>query len=457
VKLSIQARLLLSVLTAVLVISLSTSWLAYQRAVHEVDELVDAQLTQYVLIMLTLSHASDDDDDEVTPPHIHGHQYASRLLFQIWHREQDHDELLARSPDTPGDWPNGIAREGFSEVRLGEHTWRAFAASDDDDEQLAWAALDLDIRDELARDIAIDNLRPYLFGLPLLAVVLWLAIRRGLAPLHQLEAELANRSPARLDALPEDRLPRELAPLVRTMNTLFDRVRRAFDNERRFTSDAAHELRTPLAALRMQMQVAQRTADDTERQSALTKALRGTDRMTHLVAQLLALARLESTEAAGEMAVLDLSDLTAEAVAELESMAATKEIGLLARLDSVPAQAGNPALLRVLIRNLLDNALRYTPAQGRVEVNLLAHAGHTVLRIADNGTGVVTHEREKLGRRFNRFGPKTEEGVGLGLSIVRRIVELHGATLRFGDGLDGVGLSVEVIFPEQTGLNDGLG
>ncbi|NTV96587.1 MAG: two-component sensor histidine kinase [Thiobacillus sp.] len=437
---SIQARVLVPVMLAVLVVGLVTAWLAYQRAVHEVDELFDAQLSQYVRIMLALAH--DRDDDEVAPPHIHGHRYESRMLFQIWQYEHGRPRLLIRSPDSPLAWPEGVARDGYSQVRIGDRVWRSFAAADEDGELLAWAALDLDIRDHLAGDIAKDNLRPYLYGLPILALVLWLAIRQGLAPLRRLETELASRSPDRLDSLPEAGLARELNPLVRTLNRLFGRVGKTIENERRFTSDAAHELRTPLAALRVQLQVAQRTPDEAERRSAIDKALLGAGRMAHLVIQLLSLARLESSGTAGEMRPVDLNALAGEVVADLVGMATDKGVEL--ELDTAGAGQvrGNPDLLRVLVRNLVDNALRYTPAGGRVLVSL---AGH-VLRVADNGPGVESAGREKLGLRFHRFGPQSAEGVGLGLSIVRRIAELHGATVNFRDGLEGAGLTVEVAF-----------
>lgn len=448
-RLSIQSRLLGLTMLAVFSVGALTVWLAYQRAVHEVDELIDAQLSQYVRILLTLAH--DADDDEAETPHIRGHRYESRLLFQIWQREHGRYAMLLRSPDAPRTWPAGVARDGYSETRIGDRAWRCFVATDNTGEHIALAAMDLEIRDELAREIAQDNMRPYLIGLPILALILWLAIRQGLAPLRHLEAELASRSPERLDALLEDGLPRELNPLVRTMNRLFGRVGQTLDNERRFTSDAAHELRTPLAALRLQLQVAQRTPDDEERQAAIGKALRGTGRMAHLVTQLLSLARLESSGAAGEMALLDLTALVGEAVAELEGMAAGKNIRMRVSLAPTPAQPGNPDLLRALIRNLVDNALRYAQPGGCVSVSLENRLGRNVLMVADDGPGVSADEREKLGLRFHRFGPQTAEGVGLGLSIVRRIAELHGAEIRFGEGLDGRGLAVEVAFPKLAG------
>lgn len=441
---SMQARLIVLALLAVFAVGAITAWLAYRRAVHEVDELIDAQLSQYVRIMLALAH--DADDDEVEPPDILGHRYERKLLFQIWRSDDGKRELLLRSPDSPPVWPPGIAEDGYSEARIDGHAWRTFAAQDDEGKEVAWAALDLEIRDELAGEIAGDSLQPYLIGLPVMTLLLWLVIRNSLMPLRRLEAELASRSPERLDALPETGLPNELNPLVRTMNRLFDRVGRTLENERRFTSDAAHELRTPLAALSMQLQVAQRTPDEEERHAAIGKALRGAGRMTHLVAQLLALARLQSSSASGEQSCLDLAALVGEVVDDLGPMAGERGIRLQAVLGAVPERQGNAGLLSALVRNLVDNAVRYAEPGGRVDVSLGHGPEGTVLRVADDGPGVSEAERERLGRPFHRFGSQRAEGAGIGLSIVLRIAELHGARLAFGDGLEGRGLSATVTF-----------
>jgi two-component system sensor histidine kinase QseC len=221
----------------------------------------------------------------------------------------------------------------------------------------------------------------------------------------------------------------------------------AMDKERRFTSDAAHELRTPIAALRAQLQVAERTPNPEERQAAIAKALSGTGRMTHLVAQLLALARLEAETADKPDANVNLDDLLHEVVAGLAPQAESR--GIQVKIDTEPncVLAGNAELLRVLLRNLIDNAIRYVPDAGRVRAGLAREGGRVVLTVADNGPGVAVAERDMLGQRFHRFGNQAVEGVGLGLSIVRRIAELHGAELAFGEGLEGRGLGVRVRFP----------
>jgi two-component system sensor histidine kinase QseC len=328
---------------------------------------------------------------------------------------------------------------------LAGHAWRFFGATGGD-EIAVLAAHDLHIHQELAREIALGNVKPYLVALPVLAVLLLLAIRHSLAPLRELESDFSRRDPGRLDELPESGLPRELRPPVRAINRLFGRIRAAMDKERRFTSDAAHELRTPIAAMRAQLQVAERTHDPDERQAALAKALRGTDRMAHLVSQLLALARLEAESAGHTDETVRLDALLQEALAECAPRAAAKAVQLRSDVGSAGELRGNPELLRVLLRNLLDNAIRYVPEGGEVAASLSSERGRVLLTVADDGPGVSPAEREILGQRFHRFGPQTAEGVGLGLSIVRRIAELHGAELAFGEGLEGRGLGVTVSF-----------
>lgn len=440
--LSIQSRLLILTLSAVLVVGAVTGWLGYRRAVHEVDELLDAQLAQYARLMLALAH--ETGNDEVALPAYAGHDYENRILFQIWDREHGRYRLLQRSHEAPVIWPQGVAERGYSEARIGDRHWRCLAVQDAEGERAVLAAFDLHFRNELARQIALGNLSPYLLGLPVLAVLLILGIRGGLAPLRGLEQELGRRSPDQLDPLEDTHAPRELRPPLRAMNALFGRMARALENERRFTSDAAHELRTPLAALQAQLQVAERTPDEAERAGAIAKARKGVVRMTHLVTQLLSLARLEGQGAGGLDGRCDLSALVAETAGELYPSAQEKGVRLEVEAQEGVMVAGKPDLLRILLRNLLDNAIRYGGAGGGVVVEL---QGERVLTVSDDGPGVAEADLEKLGLRFHRFGRQGVEGVGLGLSIVRRIAELHGAELTFGPGIGGQGLGIRLRFP----------
>lgn len=437
---SIQSRLILLMLGSLLVVELATGWTGYRRAIREADGLLDAQLVQYAQILLSLA----DEGDELSVPDIMTHPYQSKVMFQIWDMT-DAPRIMLRSAEAPQQWPQGVEASGYSETVLAGHAWRFFAASAPDG-HVVLAAHDLHIREDLARQVALSNMAPYLVAAPILALLMLLAIRHGLKPLHALASDLSGRGPGHLDEVPEAALPSELRPPIRAMNQLFGRIRVAMDKERRFTSDAAHELRTPIAALRAQLQVAERTPDPEERHAAIVKALRGTDRMTHLVAQLLALARLEADSVEKPDAKVNLSELLKDVVAGLSPQSEARGIQLQALIEPDCVLAGNPDLLRVLLRNLIDNAIRYAPDGAKVRVGLALKTGRVVLSVEDNGPGVPMEERDKLGLRFHRFGIQTVEGVGLGLSIVRRIAELHGAELAFGHGLEGRGLGVIVTF-----------
>lgn len=440
---SIKSRLLVLVLGALLAVELVSGWTSYLRALHEADELLDTQLVQYAQIMLSLGR--DGREDEVRLPEIQAHPYQNKLMFQIWDM-RDAPRLMLRSPEAPHHWPDGVAHAGFSETVLDGHAWRFFAVTAAD-RHLVLAAHDLHIHQELASQIALSNITPLFVAVPLLALLLLLAISHALEPLQALASDLARRAPARLDALPEVNLPTELTPPVRAMNQLFDRIRQTLEHERRFTSDAAHELRTPIAALRAQLQVAERTPDAQERQAAIAKALQGTGRMTHLVGQLLALARLEAESVERPEAAIDLGKLLAEVATGFVAQAAARDVTLQTAIAPGCVVTGNRELLRVLLRNLVDNAVRYVPQAGTVRAALAPEGEMVVLSVDDNGPGVSPEARNLLGQRFHRFGAPGTEGVGLGLSIVQRVAQLHGAAVVFGDGLAGRGLGVSVRFP----------
>lgn len=446
---SIQNRLLALGLAIVFAVGAGTTWFGYWRAVHEVDELVDAQLAQYAQILLALTRAGDRA--EIAFPAMHGHNERTRIVFQVWETEDGAAMLTLTSPGLSRQWPERVAKDGYSNARIGDQSWRCFAATDEQGEHRVWVALSLHDRNQLTGAIALNNVKSYALGLPVLAVLLAVAIRRGLVPLRRMESELGDRSPERLDPLSEDETAQELRPLIRTMNALFRRVVRALDNERRFTSDAAHELRTPLAALKVQLQVAQRTPDIDAKQAALGKAMRGAERMTRLVEQLLSLARLESGAARFDMEPFDLSALVEDLVSEMKPAAGEKDCELAADLEPERIVYGKPDLIAILLRNLVDNALRYSPGRGKVVIRLSDEPGHIVLAVLDDGPGVAAADRGRLGERFQRFAAQNVEGVGLGLSIVLRIAELHGTTVAFGNGLDSRGLGVTLQLRKPQG------
>ena len=298
-----------------------------------------------------------------------------------------------------------------------------------------------ELRHELDEHFIEALLTPLLFGLPLLGGWIWLATWRGLRPLDAVAAELGRRAPDRLDPVVPDTAPREIRPLLESLNGLFARVDRAMEQERAFTADAAHELRTPLAAIATQAQVATRARDAAERDHALAQLAASARRASHLVEQLLTLARLDPSNRP-VMASVRLDTLAAEVCADHGAAALEKQIALELDAPAATTVTANEAMLRMLLRNLIDNAVRYTPAGGKVGVGVTART----LTVADSGPGIPAEKRPDALRRLHRLAGQEIEGSGLGLSIVARIADLHGASLELADGIGQPGLAVRVTF-----------
>ncbi|MDK9725615.1 MAG: ATP-binding protein [Sterolibacteriaceae bacterium MAG5] len=441
---SLHRRLLALLLGGVSVCWLATLVWSYADAHHEIDELFDAQLAQAAQALLAQSgrhRAHDDDDrhDDVEELEHAAHRYQRALKFQIWH---DDGALVLRSPNAP---TTPLAQaDGYSETRGADGHWRFYSQWDQHRRHRVQVAENHAVRDELIGHIAWRLLVPALFGLPLLGVWVWFATRRALAPLDAAAAEIGARAPERLQPVAPESAPAEIRPLLDALNDLFRRVEQAIEGERRFTADAAHELRTPLAAIAAQARVAARARDEAERSHALAQLAAGTARAAHLVDQLLTLARLDPQQGAPHAAVR--LDALAEEVCAAHGLQALEK-GIALELEAAPAEAGgNGELLRILLRNLVDNAIRYTPRNGRVAVAVAPTQAGVRLTVVDSGPGIPAAERERMLERFSRLAGQEIDGSGLGLSIVRRIAELHGARLTLGDAPGG-GLAVSVDFP----------
>lgn len=458
---SIRHRLLITLLGVVVLAWLATSLLVYIDARHETGELFDAQLAQSARVLLAISEHELQEQQayraidgkpraaetvRIPDPALRGphHEYEHKLAFQVWSAEG----LALRSPNAPAQ-PLTNGDIGFSDSPLNGQPWRVFSLRSPDSGILVQVAQSLAIRGELIGAISQRLLTPLLLSLPLLALLIWFGIGRALQPLLRLADDVRQRDPDYLAPLPLAEAPEESRALVEALNHLFARLQQAFENERRFTADAAHELRTPLAALKVQAQVALGAADDEARRSALRHILQGVDRATHLVSQLLTLARLDPDCPAAEDIPLRLDALAREALAEQADTARQRDIELALEADEAAVVVGSPDSLRILLRNLLDNAIRYTPPGGSVVVGVAGAGEGQQLTVDDSGPGIPAAERQRALQRFHRGQRAQAEGSGLGLSIVQRIVERHGARLSLDDSPLG-GLRVAVGFPRHA-------
>lgn len=485
---SIRSRTLVLVL-GLLGVSLTViSWLSYRDAQHEIEELFDAQLAQTARLLEglvsrdmplpareSLQQALNQAANRVgeTMP---GHRYESKLAFQVFDRNAEvvlqsasaPDPLLGtllatQHPDLPWLATHGAAGlpgaasslVGYHEAPVGTHRWRLFVLQDVRDELWVVVGERDDVRGELVNNIALRNLAPDLIGLPVLALLVWVAIGWSLEPLKRMARLIKARNPDKLEPLVIAGLPQELEPMAAALNRLLQQLNALLEREKSFLADAAHEMRTPLAVLRIHAQNALDAPDPADRSEALRQMLHGVDRSTRLVAQLLTLARLEPNAARLNLRELDLHAFMRNELAELIPLALERqqELTLSAEdTDDYRLQADGTSL-GILLQNLVTNAIQYTPPEGRIQVLLKATPDRLELHVQDSGPGVPEAMRGKLFERFFREGSGT--GAGLGLSIVRRIVELHRGTIVLGDSPLG-GLDIQVHLPRH-GTNNRAG
>jgi two-component system, OmpR family, sensor histidine kinase QseC len=441
---SIRRALLVVVLAAVAATWLATAVVTYFDARHELDELLDAHLAQTASLLIAQAGGESGEVEVEHSPRLH--PYERRVAFQFWERGS---VLRLHSVNAPNDARLSAKTEGFSDADIGGRRWRVFSGWDADHRYVVQVGERRDARDEIVAKIAKNLSWPLAVALPALGLLIWLGIDRALHPLRVIGRQVEHRAPDNLAALEAADVPSEVASLVDSLNRLFGRVRSSIENERRFTADAAHELRTPLAALRAQAQVARTAADDAQRARALDNVIAGCDRASHLVDQLLTLARLEP-EGLRSKETCDLRELAQLAVADIVPAAHAKSIDVGLDADGAVTVSGDARLLRILLRNLLDNAVRYSPPRTAVHVRVEARAGGASLTVADEGPGVPAEELERLGQRFHRLLGPEATGSGLGISIAKRIAEVHGAQLRFSVTSPPGGLTATLDFPAPT-------
>ncbi len=442
-KPSLKQHILMLAMFAITLAWLAAAAFTYVDAKRELNEMLDAHLAQAsTLLVAQATHELEEIETEQTQL---PHKYSLRVAFQLW---QDGTRLRLRSANAPTE-PLTSVQSGFSDVVINKQHWRVYSTWDNSHSILIHVAEQSQVRNKLARSIAANLLHPLWLALPLIAILLWWAVTYGLHPLTRLTAEVAKLAPDNLTALDISAAPREVLPLMARLNHLFLRIATTRENERRFTADAAHELRTPIAAIRAQAQVAIGATTEASRTHALNGAITGCDRASHLIEQLLTLARLERV-ISDTLEPCFLRNSAAGIMAEMAPAALNRNIQLELAEGPDSLIQGLPALLDVLLRNLLANAIHHTPAGSMVRVAVSSTSEQASITVSDNGPGLPPDELEKISQRFYRPPGTNASGSGLGLSIARRIAELHGASLSFSHNESNSGLKVTVNFPHAV-------
>lgn len=437
---SLQGRLLLMVISVVVGVWLVTAVMTWFDVSHELDELLDGHLAQAAALLVVQQAQEIEADDVIDAPTLH--RYAPKVAFQVFHE----GSLVLRSANAPIAPMVGTKKRfknGFETLQVEGDTWRVFAAAGAERDVQVYVGEQTSSRESILWAVLRSTLWPMAMALPLLAVALWWAVYRGVSPIRQLGRALAAREALALNPVQLDDAPSEMRPMLDALNGLLERIAALLESERRFTADAAHELRTPIAAIRVQAQVALGEADDARRRHALLSTLDGCDRATRLVEQLLTLSRLEAS-AVPAMAEVDLSALARGVVADLAPKAVGKKQTLALEAAQPCLVPGNETLLGVLVRNLVDNAVRYSPPSACIKVAVGLKDGQVVLSVEDGGPGLDEAARQRLGERFFRVMGNLESGSGLGWSIVRRIAAVHQMAVQVGASADLGGLAVRV-------------
>jgi two-component system sensor histidine kinase QseC len=437
-KFSLQQRLLSRTLGGVLFVWIATAAFVGYEAQHEIDELLDAHLAQSAALLVVQQNATPEEDEPLLDaPTLH--KYAHRVAYQVF----EEGRLVMHSPNVAHQ-PMAKHTEGFETITLVDgNSWRVFAAQGRSHEVQIYVAERIDSRDEILSAVLRGFLPPLTLALPLLLLGLWWNVRSGLQPLQRLRQALLKRDTRALSPVTLAETPQEVQPLLDALNDLLQRLAQRMDTERRFTADAAHELRTPIAAIRAQAQVAlNASAQDPVRQQALLDTLAGCDRASRVVEQLLTLARVEGPQ---DMVAepIRLDQLAQHVMADLtpEALRRHQHLELLA---PEPLEVrGQSTLWHILLRNLIDNALRYSPdgAVVRIQVTRL-DGGHIEVSVQDSGTGLSPADMARLGERFFRVLGTSATGSGLGWSIVRHIAALQGIDVQVGQSAELGGLQV---------------
>jgi two-component system sensor histidine kinase QseC len=482
---SLSRRLLFSLIVVTLGCWGVIAWLTVQDSSNEIDALFDAHLAQTALALLRVTDP-DEHDPAVMP--VRPEDPALRGIFRAWPElpERLGGAGLSTTPQTSNGVPAAVGSTNAMHaayernlryqvwsgqgtlilssanapaVAMTEHdgysqstdrdgrVWRHYGVWDQHHDFRILVSEAHDLRGQLVRRIALHVASPLALALPVWIFLLWISIRRGLDPLRILAREIAKRKPQNLMPIDESGAPHEVRPMVLALNDLLQRMTRTLEGEQRFTAHAAHELRTPLAAIQAQLYLAHTADGKTQRMQAMTELQHAVERAIRLVSQMLILARLDPEQALPDAQAVSLGEVVQLVCAELAPLALQRDQTLdLVLAPELPSLSGNADMLSIMIRNLVDNAIRYTQRGGHISIDVRNTESDLRIQVSDDGPGIPATQRERVFDRFYRLAGQEQSGTGLGLAITRRIAELHKARIVLAEGPFGQGVTVSVLF-----------
>ena len=436
---SLRARLLFFLLAAIAVGALVQGAIAYRSTLQQADDIFDSLLQR-----TALSLGTGDGLLRMGPAHAKGSAtpMADDLIIQIW----TPDGVRVFNSRSRRPLPDQIIL-GFADAEVEGSTYRVYSLATPF--QVIQVAQDMQVRKRMAGALAWRTVAPIAAAAPLLMLIVWCVVSWSLRPVKRARAQVADRRPEDLSPINVPDLPDEIRPLMQELNLLLERMRGAFAQQKQFVGDAAHELRSPLAALNLQLQSLRRASDDDSRRVAEQRLAAGIERATRLVEQLLSMARHENNAEQPPAETVDLADVVRLALSETLPAANAKDIGIELRGAPQAMVRGHRDDLVLLARNLLDNAIKYTSAGGHIAIRLDTPPEGARLLIDDNGPGIPPAERARVFDRFYRLDGNTQPGSGLGLAIARAIAQRHNAAITLEDVPDGPGLRAQVAFPPE--------
>ena len=451
---SLTVRLLQSlVLPITLTVTIVVAY-GYWSANAEIDQVYDSQLVSSANVMWLLNRDDEDIDPTIADPEEEIekrsinlgavdanmlNKYTQWRFFRVWKK----GALVLHSNNAPPESFPPVPR-GFSNFTVGDHKWRGFALYVPKENTIVEVAELSTARGELITNIALGLLWPLVLTVPIIGLLIWRALRSGLLDLRRFAEALTSRSSDDMSELDATEVPVEILPLAQSLNQLLDKLKDSLAHERTFMDNAAHELRTPLAALSIQVDVARAAKTDASQHAALDDLAAGVARAAKLVDQMLILGR--SRHQLKPLAPHKLYPLVREIIKDYVPLALRKNIDLSLSGDEQLIGITETDMLTIMLGNVIDNAIKYTPEGGQVAVEIHRHDGRAEIRVTDSGPGIPTAERENVFARFYRLHDQTKVGSGLGLAIVKHIAELLQAELTLGTGIDGKGLQISLRF-----------
>lgn len=446
---SIRAKLVAVVIAPILLVLLVVGSVSYLSAHEEVGEVYDADLSNVAKLIYSLVYADEANET----PHYNsdrlddafqkqGHAYEKYIVFKVWRQNK---LLFASKGDL--DFGDNLP-EGFLDKDIKGGTWRQFVLDDAQHGYRVAVAEKLSARMDIIEKFLASIFLPLALSVPFIIFIAWVGLRTSLGSLVSISSAVQKRTSSDLSPITFSPVPEEVSPLVSSINELLVRLSMALQKERRFTDFAAHELRTPIAVLKLQAQTALKSTDENERRTILESHVRAADRATHMVSQLLTLARLDHADIPKQD--VHLQNLAQQIAQDLEPLAEKKGINLQLAVKNITVARTNPDVLAVVLRNIIDNAIKYTPEHGAISVTTDQQDRKVLISVSDTGSGVPHDQLSKITERFFRIAGNSEQGAGLGLSIVQRGVEIMGGILRITNNKGQSGLTVTIEFSTMS-------